>query len=63
MPKEPNPFEWIAPVGFVPEERLPASALEGIFGIGGGLERFLRTELVLSPIGAEMPVVRIYTPG
>lgn len=61
-PNTPNPFEWLAPVGFVPEGRLPESAGQGIFGIGGGLERFLRVELVLSPHGIEMPVVRIATP-
>ena len=61
-PNDPNPFEWLAAVGFVPEGRLPGSAGRGIFGVGGGLERFLRVELVLSPAGVEMPVVRIATP-
>lgn len=61
-PNNPNLFAWTAPVGFVPNDSLPVSARSGILGIGGGLERFLRVELVLSPGGIEMPVVRIATP-
>jgi Aspartyl protease len=61
-PHQSSPFEWVAPVGFVRDDQLPESSFAGILGVGGGLERFLRTELVLSPAGAEMPVVRIATP-
>lgn len=61
-PQDASVFEWTAPVGFVPDDRLSVSVRSGILGIGGGLERFLRVELVLSPGGIEMPVVRIATP-
>ena len=62
LPTDPYAFDWTAPVGFVRDDILPAAFPQGIFGIGGGLERFPRIELVLSPTAAEMPVVRIYTP-
>jgi hypothetical protein len=62
MPAESYEFDWTAPVGFVRDDVLPPTFRSGIFGIGGGLERFLSTFLVLSPDGAEAPVVRIYTP-
>lgn len=61
-PHESSPFEWVAPVGFVRDDQLPDSSFAGILGVSGGLERFLRVELVLSPNGIEMPVVRIATP-
>jgi hypothetical protein len=62
FPTDPSTFDWIVPVGFVGDGALPETAMSGILGIGGGLERFLRVELVLTPAGAEMPIVRVYTP-
>jgi hypothetical protein len=63
LPTESREFDWAAPVGFVRDDVLPAAFPSGILGIGGGLERFLSTVMILSPDGPEAPVVRIYTPG
>jgi hypothetical protein len=62
LPTDPHEFDWTAPVGFVRDDILPAAFPSGILGIGGGLERFISTVLILSPDGPESPVVRIYTP-
>jgi hypothetical protein len=62
LPTDSHEFDWTAPVGFVRDDVLPAAFPSGILGIGGGLERFLSTVLILSPDGPESPVVRIYTP-
>ena len=61
-PTDRYTFDWTAPVGFVRDEVLPAAFPSGILGIGGGLERFQSTTLILTPDGPEMPVVRVYTP-
>jgi hypothetical protein len=63
LPTEPYDFDWTTHVGFVRDEVLPAAFPAGIFGIGGGLERFLSTVLILSPDGPEAPAVRLFTPG
>jgi hypothetical protein len=60
-PTDPYTFDWTAPVGFVRDDILPAAFPSGILGVGGGLERFLSTTLILAPDGAEMPVVRLVT--
>jgi hypothetical protein len=62
LPADPYEFDWTTPVGFVRDDVLPAAFPSGILGIGGGLERFLSTTLILSPDGPEAPVVRVYTP-
>ena len=62
MPSDPYEFDWTAGVGFVRDEVLPAAFPAGILGIGGGLERFQSTVLILSPDGPEAPAVRIFTP-
>jgi hypothetical protein len=61
-PTDPYEFDWTAPVGFARDDVLPAAFPSGILGVGGGLERFLSTTLILAPGGPEMPVVRIFTP-
>jgi hypothetical protein len=63
LPSEPYEFDWTAMVGFVRDDVLPPAFPFGIFGLGGGLEQFLRIELVLAPGMAEMPVVRVSTPS
>jgi hypothetical protein len=62
LPTDPYQFDWTTPVGFVHDDVLPTAFPAGILGIGGGLERFLSTVLILSPDTSEAPVVRIYTP-
>lgn len=62
-PTDRYQFDWTAPVGFVRDDVLPPTFPAGILGVGGGLERFLSTTLILSPDGPEAPAVRIYTPG
>lgn len=62
LPTDPHEFDWTTSVGFVRDDVLPAAFPSGILGIGGGLERFLSTVLVLSPDVTEAPVVRIFTP-
>jgi hypothetical protein len=59
---DPQAFDWTTPVGFVRDDVLPAAFPSGVLGVGGGLERFLSTTLILSPDGPEMPVARIFTP-
>jgi hypothetical protein len=63
LPTDPYAFDWTAPVGFVRDDVLPAAFPSGILGVGGGLERFLSTALVLSPDGPEAPAVRVFTAG
>jgi hypothetical protein len=62
-PTDPYEFGWTASVGFVRDDVLPAAFPSGILGIGGGLERFQSTTLILSPDGPDAPAVRVYTPG
>ncbi len=61
LPTDPYEFDWTAPVGFARDEVLPRAFPAGILGIGGGLERFLSTTLILAPGGPEAPVVRVFT--
>jgi hypothetical protein len=62
LPTEAYEFDWTTHVGFVRDDVLPPAFPAGILGIGGGLERFLSSELILSPDAPEAPVVRIFTP-
>jgi hypothetical protein len=61
FPSDSNIYEWTTAAGFVPKEALPKSFPSGILGNGGGLDRFMHTELITSTGGVEMPVVRVFT--